>query len=188
VVDFLNAMPRPVTIPCFLAALPRPLLLYATRGVLSAQPAVGPRSPRMFVYFAPLTFSIVPEGSGQHLVEFGEFVSDTRTLKAEIEFPVETELSREAPFERLMFSENVTSCAFCHAAEEPAPDIDFTTAFVSDALRPAPFERVPLEDVRAEHASCDPALEPARCAMLDALFAHGEVVEWFFPEELPTFY
>lgn len=188
VVEFLNAMPKPVTIPCFLEALPRPLQLYATRGIISAQPAAGDRSPRIFVFLDPLTISIVPEGPGQHLVEFGELRSNTRSLKAEIEFPVAAELRREDPFERLMYSADLTSCAFCHASEEEDPELDFTRAFVSQALRPAPFERVPVTALLVEHELCDPSAEPFRCAMLAALFDGGEVVEWYFPEEMTTFY
>jgi hypothetical protein len=188
VIDFLNAMPRPVTIPCFLEALPRPLQLYATRGILSAQPATGARSPRIFVFLDPLAFSIVPDGKGQNLLELGELQSTTRSLKAEIEFPLEEELPRSEPFERLMYNDEITTCAFCHGSEELDPAIEFTDAYVSRALRPVPSEQVALDDLLAEHQVCDPEAEPARCAMFDALFDWGDVVEWYFPEDMETFY
>ena len=72
VVALINAMPKPVTLPCFLAALARPLELYATRSVISAQPAVGRRSPRTFLFLDGLTLSVVPEGVGTRLLEMGE--------------------------------------------------------------------------------------------------------------------
>lgn len=188
VIDLVNALPRPLTLPCFLETLPRPIEAYATRGIISAQPAAGTRSPRMFLFFDPLIMSIVPDGNGRNLLELGEQVAPSRSLKAEIEFPLDAELPREAPFERLQFIPELSSCGVCHADEVLSPDIDFTEAWVSDALRPAPFERVEIVSVAEEARLCDPELEAERCAMLDALFGGGDVVERAFPEEMPTFY
>src|SRR5450432_198125 len=46
-ITLLNALPKPLSIPCFLESLARPIPVLATFGVLSAQPAVGVRSPRV---------------------------------------------------------------------------------------------------------------------------------------------
>lgn len=186
--DLINALPQPVTLPCFIESLERPLRLYATSGVLSAQPAVGRRSPRLFLFLGNMSVSIVPEGNGSSLLEFGELESDTRSLKAEVEFPVVGTLSEADAFDRLMYNETLTSCAFCHASEKQHEGITSTRAFVSIALRPSPFERVSLASVLAEHTLCDPEAEPDRCAMFRALFDHGEVVDGEFPEAMPTFY
>jgi hypothetical protein len=188
VVDLLNRLPRPVTVSCFLQALARPVELYATSGIFSAQPAVGPRSPRIFIFLDPLIMSVVPDGVGRELLELGELESNTRSLKAEIEFPLVDDLGYEAPFERLMYDDRITTCAFCHAAEEPSETIGFTQAFVSDALRPVPSERVALLDLYAEHQACSAEAEPERCEILGAIFENGQVIERQFPSEMATFY
>src|SRR5262245_57431332 len=48
-VERLNALPRPVSVACFVASLPRPLFLIATTSQMSAQPAGGRDSPRIFL-------------------------------------------------------------------------------------------------------------------------------------------
>jgi hypothetical protein len=142
----------------------------------------------MFIFSGALILTIVPGGTGRRLLEFGERRSDTTSLKGELEFPVGSELGEEAPFERLMFMESSTTCSACHAGEEPAEDITFTQAFVSQALRPAPGERVGLGELVAESRACDTNAEPERCAMLSAVFGAGDVVDTDFPTTLPTFY
>jgi hypothetical protein len=109
-------------------------------------------------------------------------------LKAEIAFPVTEELSRAAPFERILFRENLTLCGACHQDEEHAADVTFTRAFVSRALRPLPRERVALEALAPELDACDPGREPERCALLEAVFGGGPVVEREFPATMSTFY
>lgn len=186
-VVLLNAMPKPVTLPCFLETLPRPLDVHATMSVFSAQPASGRRSPRLFLFVDPLILSVVPDGTGSNLLEFGELRSETRSLKAEIEFPVLGELRSEEPFERVVFNERGTSCSFCHQQEEPA-GVTGADGFVSQALRPRSEDRVPLTELRAEFVACDAALEPERCALLKSLFAERDVVERDFPATMSTFF
>jgi hypothetical protein len=188
VVGQVNALPKPVTLPCFLATLPRPLEVHASQSIFSAQPAAGRRSPRMFIFSGALILTIVPSGRGSRLLEFGELRSGTTSLKGELEFPVDSTLGEAAPFERLMFMENSTTCSACHAGEEPAEDISFTRAFVSQALRPAPGERVGLGELVSESHACDTNAEPERCGMLNAVFGAGEVVDTDFPTTLQTFY
>lgn len=187
VVDLLNAMPKPVTLPCFVESLARPLALAASRSLFSAQPALDARSPRLFVFSDPLIMTLVPEGDGSHLLEFGELRSETHSLKAEIEFPVERELEPREAFEQVMYNETTTNCAFCHGAEEPDPSIQLAPAFVSRALRPQAHFRVGIDQLRQEFATCDAALEPERCALFDALFGWGDVTQREFPEAMATF-
>ena len=189
VIDRVNSLPRPVTLPCFIESLARPLELNATESILSAQPAVGARSPRAFIFADPLIMSIAFDGEGSRLLELGEVrAGGTRSLKAEIEFPVTGELAREAPFERILFLPAFTSCGACHDDEEPAPDVTFTDAFESRALRPVPTERVSLQSLVLELESCDGAREPERCALLDAVFGTGAVVDREFAASMGTFY
>ena len=191
VVDHLNTLrdqSAPLSLACVLTSLPRPLALNATRSILSAQPAVGQRSPRVFVMYDKLILSVALAGMGQHLLEFGELRPEARTLKAEIEFPVTSELTHAAPFERVMFQEGQTSCAFCHARETRDESIGFTDAFVSVGYRPTERQaQVSIAEMAAELAQCDPGAEPERCAMLKSLFARGMPIEQDFPADFITF-
>ncbi|HEX6274798.1 MAG TPA: hypothetical protein VFZ53_17270 [Polyangiaceae bacterium] len=186
-VELVNALPKPLTLPCFVEALGRPLRLHAAISRVSAQPSRGTRSPRIFVYSETLVMTVVPEGRGAHLLEFGEQRPDLRSVKAELRFPIEENVSSSLPYEQALFTEEVTGCAFCHAGEEPDPSVIAAPAFVSVALRPLEQQRVPLSSLRDEHAICDAAIEPERCALLDALFGRGDVADWDFPPEMATF-
>jgi hypothetical protein len=187
VVAQLNAMPKPVTLPCFVQSFARPLGVAASRSLFSAQPSAGDRSPRIFLFSDPLIITVAPAGRGSHLMEFGQLRSETHSLKAEIEFPVERELDPSEPFERILFDETFTNCAVCHIEEELDSDISFATAYTSRALRPTATELVSVDFLRSEVEPCDPGEEPERCALLSAIFDWGEVVERVFPEVIPTF-
>lgn len=188
VVDWINALPKPLSLACFLETLERPLRIYASQSLFSAQPAAGRRSPRMFLFEEPLIMSITPAGIGSHLLEFGEWRSDTSSLKAEIVFPVTSELPPSAPFDHLVVDERLTTCGGCHGQEEPDPSITVASAFVSRALRPVPTERVSLDEVHREARACDALVEPERCAMLVAVFGQGQLLDAEFPAALDTFY
>jgi hypothetical protein len=186
-VTLINALPKPLSLPCFLESLARPLQMNATNSLFSAQPAKGVRSPRIFLFQDPNVMSIVPDGEGAALLEFGEQRPEYRSLKAEIAFPVATQLEPSAPFDHLRFSPQVTTCAGCHAGELPESEISGVRAFVSLALRPRPFDRVSVQSLSYELEICDRAREPQRCAMLDALFGWGPVTERDFPIEMSVF-
>jgi hypothetical protein len=188
VVAMLNAMPKPVTLSCFLETLDRPIALQATTSVLSAQPAVGKRSPRLFLFFDPLIVSVVPAGTGRHLLELGERRSDTHSLKAELEFPITEEVQPDAPFARLRYDDRLSTCDFCHADSSPAEELGIPYAFVSQALRPVLRERVAIESLMAEAKACDKATEAERCEMLNALFREDSPPsEAEFPATYRTF-
>jgi hypothetical protein len=186
-VALANALPKPLTLACFLEALARPLPLHASLGQLSAQPARGARSPRLFIYFEPLVMTVVPEGIGRQLLEFGEQRSEHRSLKGELHFPIEAPVAPGEVYEHTLFNPELTACAFCHASERLDDSVPGGRGFVSQSLRPHARQRVTLDFLRNETASCDADTESERCAMLDALFGWGEVVDWDFPPELATF-
>jgi hypothetical protein len=188
VVDHVNALAGPVSLPCLLESLPRPLALHATRSVFSAQPAVGKRSPRIFLFFDRLVLSVALAGMGKDLLEFGEARTENRSLKAEIEFPVTEPLTHEAPYTRILYKEGQTNCAFCHSAESPDESIEFASAFVSAAYRPSRGQDyVSVAELAVELQQCDSADEPERCEMLQSLFARGMPVDHEFPSEYLTF-
>jgi hypothetical protein len=188
-VELINSLDMPVTAECFVESLDRPLALELSESLFSAQPAVGARSPRVFLFYEPLILSIVPEGRGRNLVEFGEQVSETRTLKGEIAFPVDAPLDASAPFERILFEDDdsLTGCAFCHADEDPSERVE--GGFESQALQPLSETLVAVDTLVEEEAACDPGEEedPSRCAYLTAVTAHGAIEHHPFPEDMDTF-
>lgn len=186
-VTLINSLPKPLSLPCFLESLARPLEISASNSLFSAQPAVGLRSPRIFVFQDPAVLSIVPEGEGASLLEFGEQRPEFRSLKAEIAFPVTTQLERSAPFAHIMFSPELTTCGGCHAGETQESEISGVRSFVSQALRPRPRELVSAASLSYELKICDRTLEPLRCAMLDGLMGWGAVSDREFPVEMATF-
>jgi hypothetical protein len=183
----INALPKPLTLSCFLESLARPLATYATFSVISAQPAVGARSPRIFLSIGANTMSIAPDGVGQALLEFGEARPNYRSLKAELEFPLLMPVLPSTPYDRVMFNDQITSCALCHADEVQDSSISGVRAFVSEAFRPTPGERVSLSSLQRELDSCDHTREPSRCSLLDGLLGWGPLVDFDFPEGMATF-
>ncbi len=186
VVDVINRLPKPLTLPCFLRALERPLYLFASQSSISAQPAVGVRSPRTFLFWDQLILSVVPDGPGRDLLEMSFVLSNQRSIKAELKFPVRDEVSPQSAYEDILFSE-ITTCAQCHAQEEEIAGFGIERAFVSEALRPLPTEEVSLESLRPEVLECDPFAGGRRCAMLYGLFLYGPVVRQDFPQDMPLF-
>ncbi len=187
VVTLINALPKPVTVPCLLSSLDRPLKIVSTNNALSAQPAVGNRSPRIFIMRNPLIISIVPEGSGAKVVEMSFLTSDTTSIKAEIDFPVTANLPPEAPYETIRSGDR-TACGTCHTGETQATQINFATAFVSTALQPKPNTLINLEYLRNESKICNSLLEAERCAILRSIFDHGDVEKGSFPSAMPVFF
>jgi hypothetical protein len=140
------------------------------------------------MFWSGLTVSVVPAGVGSHLLELAEDRGDDRSLKAELEFPIEDHLDAAAPFARVHYNDQLTTCGFCHQGEERAKDIDSPNAYVSPSFRPEPWQRVPLDDLAPEVKACDPDMEAERCALLHALFDQRPApVEHDFPATYPTF-
>jgi hypothetical protein len=135
----------------------------------------------------PDIVSIVPDGDGAPLLEFGEEQPDFRSLKAQLVVPVTAPLTPTAPFEGLMFNDQISTCGLCHASEQQDPSITGARALISESLRPRPTELVSADELRQQLASCDRAAEPNRCAMLDALLGWGAVTDRAFPSQMDTF-
>jgi hypothetical protein len=186
-VTLINALPKPLSLPCFLESLARPLEISATYGVFSAQPAQGARSPRIFIFQDPNVMSIVPAGDGAHLLEFGEQRPEYRSLKAEIGFPVTAPLQRRSPFDGLLSTPTLTTCGGCHPGEQQESEISGVRTFTSLALRPRPQDLVSAASLDHELEICDRAREAERCAMLDALMGWGPVGDRAFPFQMATF-
>jgi hypothetical protein len=184
VVALANTLPRPLELTCFLQSLDRPLDLYAALSTTSLQPAPTARSPRIFIFTGDVIMSVVPEGMGQSLLEMGQMVAPDRSAKAELKFPITETLTPDHPFAHVQDGGG-TTCRFCHPREAPAPELS-PAAYTSGAFRPVYRSRVEIESLRAERQACDEATEPGRCALLRALFDHGEVRAHEFPATVPT--
>ncbi|MEZ4239615.1 MAG: hypothetical protein R3F59_26365 [Myxococcota bacterium] len=182
IADVLDRLSGPTTLPCFLASLPRPLPVVASADVFSAQPAVGERSPRLLLHRDGLTMTVVPEGPGVGLLELGEDAGGGLSVKAEIAFPVDGPLDEAAPYDRVREPDGGTGCGVCHGGE-----VAVGAAYASRAIRPLPERVVPLDQVAAEASACGEAADP-RCAVLRAVFGHGEVVAGPLPASWPTLY
>jgi len=180
-IGHINTLPLPVDLPCLLDSLARPLQLELTDNPISAQPADGPDSPRVFVFIDALTMSLVPSGPGASVVEFGEDVGDTLSLKGEIEIPVTETLELDAPYTRIEHDVYGTVCAVCHIKQEPYPG----GGMASVAIRPTERSLVPVADLRAVAQECAPDTRHGRCGVLTAMF-DGAVEHHPFSIELPT--
>lgn len=182
----LNALEAPADGPCFVATLPRPVAVVATIGATSAQPAAGASSPRLFLLLPKLVVSVVPAGEGSKLLELGEWVTSTRTLKGEVSLPVTAPLAPDAAFRRVFVGPGGSVCATCHRNEAAHPSI--ADAFVSAAFKPALGTFVTVAELRTLHDVCTRDDDPSeRCAMFHALFDFGEVRQGAFASEVETF-
>lgn len=175
VVALVNALPKPTSLPCVLESLDRPLSLYASTSTAGAQPASGPENPRIFLFEGDLVMSVVPEGEASATLELAYAIGDRRSIKAELEFPVEEALPPSAPYDQVDFGGG-SSCGVCHGNESRVESIDFATAWASDVFQDEPEQALSLSFLRQAAIDCDHEATPARCELLDALFGHGDVV------------
>ncbi len=173
-VDLINALPKPTSIACYVESLDRPLGITVTTSDASAQPATGAASPRFFITNGPLVTTVVGDGQGRDLLEFGLDVGDRLSIKAELVFPVEAPLTAAAPYERVNFG-NGTGCAVCHAREERRGDIDGIGIYASEVLQHPPDRSVSVSFAKQLAKDCDRQMWPQRCALHAALFDHGPV-------------
>lgn len=185
-IDLFNALPRPVTVACFVESLDRPVEVIASVSGFSAQPAAGLDAPRIFAIYDQLVLSFVPDGDGSRVIEFAEERPDARSVKGEVLMPIEREIGFEDAFAHLDADGNVGSkCGSCHRGEEPS--VDYPGAYESAALRPATAETMRLDEIVDAYETCD-GVDERRCEILDALLWDDRVRDGDFPRLLPTIY
>lgn len=188
-VALLNALPKPTSVACFVESLARPLHIYASDSMFSAQPAFSTRSPRVFIKTGTLWSSIVMDGDASELIEFGHLIPGTmRSIKGEVHLPLEAPLAPTTPYERVLFGDAGTACGLCHTNEEPMAIPGVGMAFASTAFKPRDDTHVRISNLRLEAATCNWQREPIRCELYSALFGGGDVVEELFPESMLTFF
>src|SRR5438105_3994764 len=84
---------------------------------------------------------------------------------------------------------DVVALANARRAQRPHPlTVTITQAFASDVIRPRDEEVLSVPYIEGEAAACDEAAEPDRCAMLHAVFAHGEMSPQTFSPDARTIY
>ncbi|MCB0351140.1 MAG: hypothetical protein KDD38_08150 [Bdellovibrionales bacterium] len=182
-VALLNSLPLPVTVPCFVESLARPLDINATYSTASAQPAVGSESPRIFIFKGPLIISVAPNGSGANFIEFGLIKSYGQTLKGEVHMPLYNTISPSTPYDRIEGG-GTTSCTGCHSGEIQDKSITFAKAYLSKALRPFANFKVHSSALKNERNLCGNT-KNYRCDMLRAIYDHGTVNDKEFPSTVP---
>lgn len=180
-VALINALPKPTSLPCFLESLDRPLLVAATNSARSAQPSTGEENPRLFITQDALILSVLSEGPGADLLEFAVDVGDGLSVKAELAFPIEAEITVTEPYEQVLRNPG-TSCGACHDLEQHWETVGDVPVFASEALQYPAEDDVSPAYVGALAQACDVTASPERCAMLTAVFAHGDVVPQRLPE------
>lgn len=179
-VALVNALPKPTSLACVLESLDRPLAMYASTSVASAQPASGPENPRIFLFRGDLTMSVLVEGEASDALELAYAVGERRSIKAELVFPVAETLAPSAPYDQVAVSGG-TVCGVCHGAELPVAEIDFAQAWASDVFQDEADSSLSRSYLRQLALDCDHEAQPERCEMLDAIFGHGEIE----PGDLP---
>lgn len=180
-VDWINGMPKPLTLACFIASLPRPLHYNATNSRSSVQPAIGKLNPRIFIQYDQLWLSFVPQeavtavkdpltsertsvwdADGIQLLEFSlEVDSDQlvpQSIKGELAFPILRNIPRNAPYARIADSAQESTCKTCHGNETIISSLDGTPIFRSKMLRSAKQTLMQPDDIYLHYYACDPQI------------------------------
>ncbi len=188
VINLINALPRPVTIPCVIDVLPRPLKVNATSSALSVQPAEGLQNPRIFIELNSVILTFALTGEGSTTIEFSHILSDTMSIKGEIAFPVKDTLPITAAYDEIKRTTGTgTRCSGCHFSEAAAGGTFPDVAFVSKALRPFDKNDVSIDILQQLKDHCGNT-RSERCDMLDALFRGGVPRRYSFPSAMPTLF
>ena len=195
--SLITARNSPVTLPCLLAALPRPLKLSVVNSTVSAQPSDGPSNPRVFIKYGTLYLSVTSEGVGANLLEFSEFIAAPDSVKGELKFPIDKAIDGSLPFSRLAVDLGggriASSCSNCHANERPVDGAAFPassfppSALMSRALKPRSSQILPLSALSRLNSECYVG-GAFRCGLIRSLFIGEDPSAFDFPEDMPTFF
>ena len=178
VVDWINAMPKPLTLACFVASLPRPLKFNATNSRSSVQPAIGNINPRIFVQYDNLWLSFVPQEAFSaikipspasanpcgmptannywNLVWKWHQTCPSPIHKGELAFPILNTLPRNAAYAHIADTATESRCKACHGYETIVGQLDGAAIFRSKMLRSAKQTLLRPDDVFLQYLACDP--------------------------------
>jgi hypothetical protein len=180
----INQLRKPLSLPCFFSSLPRPLNIVATESRISAQPAISRSRPRIFIANDSLLLSVVP---GEDILELGEIVDETRSIKGELVFPIEDEIAATMPYVNVGADLDQTKrCAnFCHMDVIELDGVGGVTPYASQMIRPNPYTIVPFDELQDYAQSCADGEEG--CLLLQSLFNQDAVNSYEFDSNLPFF-
>lgn len=194
VTDWINALPQPLELPCFLESLPRPFYVNMTESVFSAQPSNGKRNPRIFIFYDRLVLSVVPQESFSpeeehiNLLEISFNTEGSQSVKAEILFPVMDTLAySDAYLSAAKLDAASSVCGVCHRSEVKVGSFDGIPVFQSSMIRPYDGIEVTIAFLKNELSTCDEELQPHRCDMLKAIIGEGDIFWRDFPVDIPQF-
>jgi hypothetical protein len=177
----INALPKPLSIRCLIENLPRPLKVVSVASTGSAQPSPDVDSPRVFIVRDQLVISVVPDGPARNLVEYGQHVTPSESVKGELTFPINAMISSSSPYAQIKSGGGGTNCALCHSGERPAVTGFKGDAFASAVIEPNNFVRQNAQRMRDVASRCASSSDPYRCEMLRSIFLKGNAVD----DELP---
>jgi hypothetical protein len=181
-VNLINQLPKPLSIDCLIKSLKRPLKVFSVDSPSSLQPSVGMDNPRIFIINGNLVISVVPKGPGRFLLEMGQKISPTGTIKGELQFPVANDLTQDSPFTRILENGNGTSCRTCHTNEGRAIGSPSSYSYSSTLIPPSEQSRVDKIYLKSAAQFCNSSIDAYRCQMLRAIFIDGQAQDSVFPQ------
>ncbi len=192
--QWIDTLPRPVTIPCVISLLKSPLKIYSIYGTVSAQQAPSFSSPRIFIINFPLIISIVVDGTSRNNMEVGELISSStndsvplKSIKGDLLFPISSEngaTSEQTLFERVLEAQgHHTSCNTCHGGEERLTEGIYKNknAFTTFVIQPKDINRIPVSQILDFKIKCG-TTNDERCLMIRSLFNNGYPQDIDFPK------
>jgi hypothetical protein len=180
VTQLINALPKPLSLPCFIENLSRPLKVFAMQSTFSAQLSESAETPRVFIVRSnKFVMSVVPTGIGKDLLELSEYINTAESVKAEFEFPIGQPLASSVPFDRII-SGSGTNCRVCHSGEHTVAGFA-GQAFASSITRPGSFSQLPSSVYRTLASQCNYTLDAYRCALMTSVFITGQAQDTDFP-------
>ena len=134
--------------------------------------------------------SVVPEGDGRNALELAEYTSEIRSIKGSYCSPCRR--PSRLPSLTIAFVSTLESklrLLYLSPFRDPSDrHLVLAGAYESDVLRPKKTQEIDLPFLQSETALCDPSLEADRCALLKAVFEHGELdVQHFRTRPAPIF-
>lgn len=182
IVTLINALPKPLTLDCFIANLKKPFKVYAVNNSFSAQPAVDKDSPRIFILNNNLTLGFVPSGNSRDFVELSEIIAYKKSIKGELLFPINENIPLDTPYTRIL-KKTGTACQTCHQDEARAFSVTTGKAFYSNLLMPLSTDRVDQGYLKDQALNCDYQKDEYRCKILRSIFIDGAGSDVAFPLE-----
>ncbi len=177
VANLINLLPKPVTLVCFLEAIPRPLEISATASQQSVQPANGRENPRIFLFSNSLVMAFATFGKDHdtNALELSQMTGPV-SVKGEVSFPVMTDITATDIYQsiRLISGGPGTRCAQCHGQENPAPSPFPANTFTTNIRKPPSGLDVSIEALNDELELCGDS-QDERCRRIRAALSHGDI-------------